>query len=380
MTTMNITDYVKEVKNHSFYDLPINKLDILVFTLLSYIDFEGTVPKTFDRYHAPRLDQVAQSLTDLTPSPTMTQNHLDLLQLASQTLRYKSVKVMGYVNDIDPDVEKQFSATTFRLLTKTYLVAFRGTDDSIIGWKEDFHMTYMPTIPSQTLATAYLQDAISQLDGSFLVSGHSKGGNLATYSSSHLAASFAQKIEKIYSFDAPGLHHSVIKSPSYQKISPRIERFIPNGSIVGMMLEIPETAAVVQSTALSGISQHDPFSWKIEGHDFLLATGLNADSLQTDKTFKAWTASIPDEDLKEFWDLFFKLLRDADIESIGDFFRFSFSTKLAKVIENARNLSEEDAEMLTRVTRLLFQLRMEALREDLPIPDFFKRFDRKEDA
>lgn len=375
---MNIFDYVNEVGKQSFYHHPLQKLDILVLTLLSYIDFEGAVPAGFDRYHAPRLDQVAEQVQHLKPNPTMTKQHLELLAVCAKQVRYKSIKLMGYINDIDPDVEKQFSATTFRLLTNQYLVAFRGTDDSIIGWKEDFHMTYMPTIPAQTLASAYLDFALQQLPGTFLVSGHSKGGNLATYSSAFLYEDNKDRIQTIYSFDAPGLHQSVIQSPNYQAISPKIQRYIPKGSIVGMMLEIPETAAVVESVALGGLSQHNPFSWKIQGQDFLLASGLNSDSLQMDKTLKAWTGKIADEDLKEFFDLFFKLLLDADIQSTADFFRFSSSKKLAAVIENARNLTPEETEMLTRLTRLLFELRIQALKEDLDIADFFKRFDKKE--
>ena len=377
---MYIMDYVNEVKDESFYDLAINKLDILVFTLLSYIQFDGLAPESYDPYHAPRLDQLAPYLDKKSPTLTMTKNHLDLLRLASKTLRYKSVKVMAYINDIDPDMEKQFSATTFRLTNQTYLISYRGTDESLVGWKEDFHMTYMSHIPSQALAQAYLRDALTILEGDFILSGHSKGGNLATFAASQISPNLAQKIQSVYSFDAPGLHQKIIESPGYQGISPMIQRFIPQGSIVGMMLEIPETAAVVESRALGGIRQHDPFSWKIAGHDFLLAKGLNADSLQVDQTLKAWTDHLSDQELKEFWDLFFKLLRDADIESTADFFRFSMSSKLIRLIQNHRRLDPDQADMLKRVTNLLLELRVEALKEHVSLPPLFNRLEDKEDA
>ncbi|MGT2846456.1 DUF2974 domain-containing protein [Streptococcus massiliensis] len=368
---MNLFDYLEQVKNETIYDKDLTILDLLMFTELSYINFDGVADKNFDRYHAKRLDDCAEALTDLAPTPTiMGKEHLQLLQQMGQSLRFKSSKLMGYVNDIDSDIEKQFSATTFRIKPDTYIVAFRGTDDSIIGWKEDFHMTYMPQIPAQLTATHYLEKALAELPGTFYVTGHSKGGNLATFATSHLSSENQERIKLITSFDAPGLNKLIIETAGYQSISPKIERYIPYGSIVGMMLEIPETAHIVQSTAIGGIAQHNPFSWKVENDSFLLADGLNADSLQTDKTLKNWVASTPDDQLKQFFDLFFGLILDANITSITDFFQLDAPKKIITILDNTKALDPNEKEMLIRLTKLLFSLRFESWKEESKLPKF----------
>ena len=125
---------------------------------------------------------------------------------------------MGYVNDVDQDIQKQFAALIFKIKPDTYVLVFRGTDDSIVGWKEDFHMTYMAQIPAQKMAARYLQNALENLPGNFILTGHSKGGNLASYAASQMEASLQDRIEAIYSYDSPGLNHSVIESDGYQTV------------------------------------------------------------------------------------------------------------------------------------------------------------------
>ena len=375
---MNMFDYLEAVKGETIYDLDLTALDLLLLAELDYIEFDDQVEADFDRYHSRRLDQVAAKLDHLTPNPSMSKEHLRLLKEMSQSLRFQSCKVMGYVNDIDLEVEKQFSATTFKLKPDTYVVAFRGTDDSIIGWKEDFHMTYMSQIPAQATAKNYLQGMLEELPGQVYVTGHSKGGNLAIFAASQLQSDLQERISLITSFDGPGLHQTVIASDGYQAISHKIERYIPQGSIVGMMLEIPETAQIVSSSRINEISQHNPFYWQIEDTHFLLADKLSANSLQTDKTLKTWLETVSDKEKKDFFDLFFGLILDANIHSISGFFEGDSLQLLSNLLTNAKNMNSQDKDMLKRILALFIDLRIQYFKEELPsFTDFFQKTDEK---
>lgn len=359
-----IFDYLDQVAYDSIYDTPFNELDMLMLTELTYLPFDQIVSDQMSPDCTCRLFEAAEKVPqDL--SMLVTKNRLKLLEKAASSTRFKNIKLMGYVNDIDPDVQKQFAAMIFKIKPETYVLTFRGTDDSIIGWKEDFHMTYMDQVPAQKTAVNYLRKAMDALPGQFILTGHSKGGNLASYAASQIEPKYQERIQSIYSYDAPGLNHSVITSQGYQTISDKIKRYIPQGSIVGMMLETPKQAQIVKSTAIGGLAQHDTFSWQISDQTFVLLDNLNPDSLQVDKTLKNWVDSVSDEELKDFFDLFFGLILDAGISSINDLTKLENFNKILAVFENANALTDEEREMLTRLAKLLVDMRYQSWKDDM---------------
>ena len=359
-----IFDYLDQVAYDSIYDTPFNELDMLMLTEITYLPFDQIVSDQISPDCTCRLFEAAEKLPqDL--SMLVTKNRLKLLEKVANSTRFKNIKLMGYVNDIDPDVQKQFAAMIFKIKPETYVLTFRGTDDSIIGWKEDFHMTYMDQVPAQKTAVNYLRKAMDALPGQFILTGHSKGGNLASYAASQIEPEYQERIQIIYSYDAPGLNHSVITSQGYQTISDKIKRYIPQGSIVGMMLETPKQAQIVKSTAIGGLAQHDTFTWQISDQTFVLLDNLNPDSLQVDKTLKNWVDSVSDEELKDFFDLFFGLILDAGISSINDLTKLENFNKILAVFENANALTDEEREMLTRLAKLLVDMRYQSWKDDI---------------
>lgn len=359
-----IFDYLDQVAYDSIYDTPFNELDMLMLTELTYLPFDQIVSDQMSPDCSCRLFEAAEKVPqDL--SMLVTKNRLKLLEKAASSTRFKNIKLMGYVNDIDPDVQKQFAAMIFKIKPDSYVLTFRGTDDSIIGWKEDFHMTYMDQVPAQKTAVNYLRKAMDALPGQFILTGHSKGGNLASYAASQIEPEYQERIQSIYSYDAPGLNHSVITSQGYQTISDKIKRYIPQGSIVGMMLETPKQAQIVKSTAIGGLAQHDTFSWQISDQTFVLLDNLNPDSLQVDKTLKNWVDSVSDEELKDFFDLFFGLILDAGISSINDLTKLENFKKILAVFENANALTDEERDMLTRLAKLLVDMRYQSWKDDM---------------
>ena len=375
-----IFDYLKEVTYDSIYDRPFNELDVLALTELTYLPFEHIVPQGDTTGIPVRLSD-AMELIDRTTDFIVSNQHLQLVDQLATSKRFKNIKLLNYVDEYDPDVQKQFAAMTYRLTMDVYLVVFRGTDDTLIGWKEDFHMTYMDHVPAQKRAASYLQNVMKEFPkGRFLVAGHSKGGNLATYACSYLPDSLFERIDTIYSYDAPGLNKAIIETQGYQRTSPKIHRFVPQGSIVGMMLEVPEPATIVKSRAFGGFVQHDAFTWETKDLSFVTVTETSPDSQQTDLTLKQWVRETSADERKKFFDTFFGIFLDAGITSISDLTDFKQLAKAKEILKNAQDLDPTEREMLERLAKQLIDTRVQAWKNWQTVPRilvqmaaFFKR-------
>ena len=364
-----IFDYLKANQYDSFYDKEFTVLDAMALTELAYLPFEDLVPAEISVQNYISLQHLAEQFEEkfqgkYPPLGMVNAHRLKLLSYLSSFKRYKHIKALGFANDVSLDSQKQFAAITYQIRPKEYLVVFRGTDDSIIGWKEDFHLTYMKEIPAQLAARDYLNEVLDNLDGKVWLAGHSKGGNLATYAACHVETSIQDRIQKVYSFDAPGLHSSIRNSDNFKAIEGKILSIIPENSIVGMMLETPETDLVVKSKTF-GLLQHLMVSWEIEGDQFKVVPKVTEDSIQVDQTLKTWTANLSEEELRDFFDLFFGLFIEADIHRFGDI-TVDTPGKIQKLIENRRNLTPEQAAMMDRLSRQLIDTRIQVWKDHLP--------------
>ena len=351
----NIFDYLTDVQYDSFYDLPLNELDILAFTELTYLPFDNLLEQPVNRLSdvATRVPRETNMLTN--------KERLQLLDQLSQHKRFKNSKLSNFVNEVDTEQQKQFAAMTYRLDLDTYLIVFRGTDDSIIGWKEDFHMTYMKEIPAQKHALEYLEDFFTQHPKQkVIVAGHSKGGNLAVYAASQIQPELQEKVSAVYTYDAPGLQAHLTETTGYQDVIPKIHRFVPQGSVIGMMLEVPDTPIVVKSTALGGIAQHSTFSWQTEDNHFVQLEEISSESLQIKDTLKEWVDSVPDEELELYFDLFFGTILESGISSINELSSKNAIDHVRQLVSQAQTLEPEQVEILKNLTQLLLDARFQA--------------------
>lgn len=351
----NIFDYLTDVQYDSFYDLPLNELDILAFTELTYLPFDNLLEQPVNRLSdvATRVPRETNMLTN--------KERLQLLDQLSQHKRFKNSKLSNFVNEVDTEQQKQFAAMTYRLDLDTYLIVFRGTDDSIIGWKEDFHMTYMKEIPAQKHALEYLEEFFTQHPKQkVMVAGHSKGGNLAVYAASQIRPELQDKISAVYTYDAPGLQAHLTETTGYQDVIPKVHRFVPQGSVIGMMLEVPDTPIVVKSTALGGIAQHKTFSWLTEGQHFVQLESISSESLQFKDALKEWVDSVPDEELELYFDLFFGTILESGITSINDLSSRNAIDHVRQLVSQAQTLEPEQVEILNNLTQLLLDARFQA--------------------
>ena len=375
-----IFDYLDYVAYDSIYDRPFKELDVLSLTELTYLPFDRIVPQGDTTNIEVRLSDAAE-LVDRTTDFIVTDQHLQLVDVLATSKRFKNLKLLNYVDEYDPDVQKQFAAMTYRLTMDVYLVVFRGTDDTLIGWKEDFHMTYMDHVPSQRRAASYLQHVMKEFPkGRFMVAGHSKGGNLAAYACSYLPDHLIEQVDAIYCYDAPGLNKAIIETEGYQRIAHLVHRFVPQGSIVGMMLEVPESSTIVKSRAFGGFAQHDAFTWMVEKDGFVTLDQTNPDSQQTDETLKQWVRETSADEHKKFFDTFFGIFLDAGITSINDLRNLKNFSKIKEIFQNAQDLDPTEREMLERLAKQLLDTRVQAWKKWQTVPrilvqmaTFFKR-------
>lgn len=235
----NMLDYIKEFGHVSFEERAFSEIDALVLTELEYLPLEKVVPSDENGENFVTVKEIAeymqehkQELFDENPM-MITQERHELSQVIADAPRFQSLKFFGVVSVWDKDSTKQFAAVTVEVEPSVRLVIFRGTDETLIGWKEDFLMTYSPLVAAQTDAKEYLAKQASLWDGDLMISGHSKGGNLAIYAAATQAEDVQLRIVDIFCFDSPGLYRSVLETKGYQNIVPLAMRYIPQDSLVG---------------------------------------------------------------------------------------------------------------------------------------------------
>ena len=369
----NMLDYIKEFGHVSFEERAFSEIDALVLTELEYLPLEKVVPSDENgeifvtvKEIAEELQEHKQELFDENPM-MITQERHEVSQVIADAPRFQSLKFFGVVSVWDKDTTKQFAAVTVEVEPSVRLVIFRGTDDTLIGWKEDFLMTYSPLVAAQTDAKEYLAKQASLFDGDLMVSGHSKGGNLAIYAAATQEEDVQLRIVDIFCFDSPGLYRSVLETKGYQNIVPLAMRYIPQDSLVGLMLESEVPYVIVKSNA-TGAIQHSAMTWEIEDGQFIKMEKLTKNSQLNDQTFKKWTESVSDEELELFWNVFFELLFSVGIDTVNDLYG-QFMHYVQEFLKAAGEMDEEKREMLTRIALLLVSTRFEVWRDSLDMSE-----------
>lgn len=310
----SLFDYLNWRGDLSFLQSEINEVDSLIFSLLSYIDFGGIVPTSHENGDAVPLRTATNSFFSRYPDikkmsmgVMVPKEIFDLLRSIKDTQRFRNVQIKAHVSILDLGQEMQFSATTFLLDDGTALVAYRGTDDTIIAWKENFNMSFMDSIPAQRQAVRYLEEAALHFDGKIRLTGHSKGGNLAVYAAIHSRESIRNRLLRVWSNDGPGFCRKILDDPAYIEIRPIVRTILPESSIVGMLLEHEEHYTVIKSRR-RGMFQHDGMTWEVMGNSFVHLKTVSGESRRADRTLNQFLRSMSMEQREEFADALYRLL------------------------------------------------------------------------
>ncbi len=313
----DLFDYLHWRGDLTFRQVPVTPVDALIFSALSYLNFDGRVAQ---QPEIPvSLRDAAQEVLAMTDRDTTYQAKVDmnLLEKAAQSTRFGNALLMEYRNTYIPEEETQFAAITYLLDDDTAFIAFRGTDQSIIGWKEDFNMSFQDSVPAQRLAVEYTKEIADRYPMPLYGGGHSKGGSVAVCAASKSESHIRARIKDVYNHDGPGFKDMFLQDPSYLEMVPRIRTIIPQSSVIGMLLEHEEPYTVIQSNQ-KGILQHDLYTWMLEGPGFVPMKEVTSDSLFLNLTIREWLASMSMPERNEVVDAVFDLLNSGDVDSVDD--------------------------------------------------------------
>lgn len=321
MTT--VFDYIRWRGDLSFEVSPLCEIDALIFCELSYIFFDGIVPEGIED-GTVTIKEAAEIFFErnagkdvITLGELVPREIVDLFRMAAASVRFADVEIGNFVNVIDDESVEQFSALTFYPNGKIF-VAYRGTDDSIAGWREDFRMAFLTPVPAQRHAEEYLSRAAENFDGRIVIGGHSKGGNLALWAALNASDAIAERIDKIYNFDGPGFLENVWESENYARIARRIVSVIPSGSVVGLLLKYDTNYKVTKSTAKSYLHQHDALTWIVEGRNFVCDADVLPDVKRANDMVGKWIYAMDPEDRRAFVEGFFDILCSTNAKTVTD--------------------------------------------------------------
>lgn len=268
--------------------------------------------------------------------------------------RYRNMKMNCYVNIIEKEWETQFSAITFLLEDGTLYVAFRGTDETIVGWKEDFNMAFLSPVPGQAYSVKYLNAVGARLHRPFYVGGHSKGGNLAVYSAMNCKPEIQDRIIKIYSMDGPGFRPEVLKEGNYSMIARRVEKILPHSSLVGMLFESDMHFKVVESKTF-GLLQHNPYTWLVKDGRLVEVKDIYESRRKMDNTLNEWILSLDETQLQVFVDTLFQVINASQAEDLIQF-TAEWKKSMNGIVAALKEVDDQTAGILKEVIKSLFDI------------------------
>lgn len=282
----NILDYIKIRGNKTFLEEPLNEVDELIFSHLSYIDFETTSEgyNLFDAYKESKTNKIDKHIKPYRwarMDSDKTYHHIH------NSRRFKDVILVHQINLISEQQKTQFNVTCFKITDTHYCIAFRGTDETVIGWQEDLMLCYQEEIPAQHYAKQYLEQTINNFEGTFSLSGHSKGGNLAIYAGCTQQKLHQQRIISIRNYDGPGFLNTVVLNPDFSENQFKITNFITENSIFGNILSPIGKQIIIKSSAFKYF-EHQILSFMVTGTTLYSTHSLSSEAIIIKESIKSF--------------------------------------------------------------------------------------------
>lgn len=349
-------DILEYVKNNliTFEKKPLNEVDAMVFSWLTYYrlpkamykanSFEKIYLKDF--YNAKYFDNLLLDIFEREKSKL-------LLSYVAASPRFRDIEMFYYVEKTSKKVEEQFSAMTFKITKNDYVVAYRGTDHTFVGWKEDINMSFLKNVPSQLEAKKYLGKIASKVKGNIYIAGHSKGGNLAVYAGNFIDDKKASRIKCIYNFDGPNLNKELSDGIKHNVINKHIKKVVPQSSVVGMCFDTTSNYQIIRSNAI-GVLQHSPFSWEVDKDKFKILKDTAFDSKMFKKGINALINNLSQDELKLFADTIYSIIEGTQANTVEEL--MSNVAKNAKVIfESFSGMNNEQKKLMSKVTDMFIK-------------------------
>ncbi|MEG0479044.1 Mbeg1-like protein [Peptostreptococcus sp.] len=310
----NIIDYIDWRGDLTFEQSGFNEVDNMIFSQISYLNLgvikgKVSIAELGQRYIKSIEDREKEQGSYVTNLITRIEG---MFLRTYSSNRFKDVLVSDFINKFDEVNESQFSAMTFTIDSDTIYVAFRGTDDTIIGFKENLNMSFSAPVPGQLDSVSYLKTILDKYDSkNIMVGGHSKGGNFAVFAVSGLSQKERDRISTVYNNDGPGFTEKILKSYGYKDTVKKVKKYIPKDSFVGILMDDEEKYIVVNASGASGILQHDGLNWEVKGKEFVKRNNVTEKSEFVDKTVKYWLEGLDKEQREEFVDELYNIVKNS---------------------------------------------------------------------
>ena len=316
---MNIIEYVEKNGIYDFSQAPFGEVDSLVISQLSYLKFEGIVPGPSENKDGIVLSDIVKSekYDSIYHDERYREINSRFFNALCKSIRFGRLILNNFLDVIDGSLDIQFSAMTVEDDKGFKYVVFRGTDDSLIGWKEDLNMTFKTPVPAQKYSVKYLEKVASYLEGDFIVGGHSKGGNLSVYAAMNCSDEVRDRIIRIYSHDGPGFITELLEDSCYDKIKDRIVKFVPKSAVVGLFGNVEDY--IVVDCEKMGVKQHNPYNWIIEGFEFKKTEHIGKISSMQAEAINNWSKEMTKEKWALLSDQIFGVFEKAGVTNLNDF-------------------------------------------------------------
>lgn len=337
---MNIIDYLIWRGDLPFENYPFNEIDSLILSRLSYLPFEKIKIEDGDT-----LQIISTKMKKI--KEYRIQDDKKLIELLGKSSRFQKLKISDFYINKSREFEKQFGAITIHLKEGIY-ISYIGTDNSIIGWKEDFNLSFLKHIPAQIEGVKYINEVSQKYRGSIRVGGHSKGGNIAIYSSLYSDKTVSNRIISVNNFDGPGFDISVISESKNKQIIDKTVTYIPQDSVIGRVLEHKEKSITVKSNN-KGLYQHDIYSWEIIKDTFVKCS-LTDSSEFINQTIKTWLLNTNSENRKVFVDSIFELFFSSNSESFHELSK-TWIKDIPLMFNAYKDISKKDRKVITQMIK-----------------------------
>ena len=338
----NLIDYLAWRGDIPFSVSPWNEVDGLMCAVLSYLNFHGLQDhRGWTLREAKRIDLLIEAQGN-TFGPRKK-----MFEAMAETARFGDCRMHHFIALTDEDASMQFSAMCMDLPDDTKAVVFRGTDNTLVGWREDFNMSYQTRVPAQQAAAYYLLKAAKLTDRPIRLIGHSKGGNLAVYAGASMPERIQNRIESIWSYDGPGMNLDVSRSDGFTRIRDKIHSYIPQTSIIGLLMEYYRPYTVVHSIA-KGLEQHDPMSWQVYGEHFEEMESIDRTASVVCETLHEMLTNYTPEQRAAFVDTLFHLADNTNATRMSDILNEKFRS-LVKMAGGRKELDPETRRVFTRL-------------------------------
>ncbi len=369
----NLMDYLDWRGDLTLDQDPFNEVDNLILAELSFVDFGGIVPPPGKGGSVPLCDAAEAFFRQHPEGEPIEMGVLvpdeipDMLRKMASSPRFGGMRLGGFADWLDEGRGEQFAALTVETGDGRLYLSFRGTDDSLAGWQEDFYLAFMPQVPAQAMAVQYVRDmAPPDSPREPRLGGHSKGGNLAVYAAVQCPAAVQRRIESVWSNDGPGFHEDFLELPQHRRIAERIISIVPKSSVVGMLLEHEEDYTVVDSDQL-GLLQHDGFSWQVMGRGFVTLGRITRQAQLSDTTLRQWLRGMSTEQREKFVHALFTVLKASGAATLTDLKAESFKA-VGPMVKAMKDLDKETRDGLLDFVRMLFmsnlRLTLEGIQEE----------------